>query len=101
MKTPETKPKDLSPSPIKIKDFFTNPLHKIKQPAFTEIGFTHATLNTFVKTFTHRHNSRFINMASIKAYIKSFTNNNPKLMLMYEDFFTKNFIQKEEGLIET
>lgn len=50
-----------SPSPIKVKDYFTNPLHKIKQPAFTEVGFTVSALNTFVKNFTYRNNSKYIN----------------------------------------
>ena len=36
MKSPKSKEKrNKTPSPIKVKDFFTNPLHKIKQPAFT------------------------------------------------------------------
>ena len=80
-----------TPSPIKVKDYFTNPLHKIKQPAFTEVGFTTTALNTFVKNFTNRHNSQYISLTSIKSFIKSFSNdyiyaanNNPKLMLMYE-----------------
>lgn len=32
---PKEKDKSTAPSPIKVKDYFTNPLHKIKQPAFT------------------------------------------------------------------
>ena len=72
-RSPELKTKDSSPSPIKVKDYFANPLHKIKQPAFTEIGFTHSTLNTFVKTFTNRYNNKYIDLASVKAYIKSFS----------------------------
>lgn len=74
MKSPKSKEKrNKTPSPIKVKDFFTNPLHKIKQPAFTQIGFTSGTLNTFVKSFTYRENSNYINMSAIKSYIKSFS----------------------------
>jgi hypothetical protein len=54
------------PSPIKIKDFFTNPTHKIKQQSFVEVGFNQTTLNTFVKSFTNRHNNRFISFTAIK-----------------------------------
>ena len=62
------------PSPIRVKDYFTNPLHKIKQPAFTEVGFTTTALNTFVKNFTNRHQSQYISLTAIKAFIKSFSN---------------------------
>ena len=72
--SPELKARDSSPSPIKVKDYFTNPLHKIKQPAFTEVGFTHSALNTFVKTFTNRSNNKYINLSAVKNYIKSFSN---------------------------
>lgn len=53
-------------SPIKVKDFFANPIHKIKQPAFVQVGFNESTLNTFVKTFTNRYSSRYISYIAIK-----------------------------------
>lgn len=66
-----------------------------------------ATLHTFVKNFTNRNNSKYINFQEIKSYIKKFSkfwviflaNNNGKLMQMYEDFFMKNFKIKD-GLID-
>jgi hypothetical protein len=60
-------------SPIKVKDYFTNPIHKIKQPAFVGVGFTQSTLNTFVKTFTNRYSNRYISYSAIKEFIKSFS----------------------------
>ena len=53
-------------SPIKIKDYFTNPIHRISQPAFVEVSFNPQTLNTFVKTFTNRYNSRYISYQAIQ-----------------------------------
>lgn len=35
MKTNSPDLKEKTSSPIKVKDYFTNPLHKIRQPAFT------------------------------------------------------------------
>lgn len=81
----------LSPSPIKIKEYFTNPLHKIKQPSFIETGFNEAHLNTFVKTFANKSDPNLISISAIRKFIQSFTNGNPKLMHTYEDFFLKNF----------
>ena len=83
--------KKSQPSPIKIKDYFTNPLHKIKQPSFLETGFNQSHLNTFVKAFTNKNDPNYISMSSIKKFIQSFTNGNPRLMQTYEDFFIKNF----------
>jgi hypothetical protein len=60
-------------SPIKVKDFFANPIHKIKQPAFVSVGFNQSTLNTFVKNFTNRYSNRYISYAAIKEFIKSFS----------------------------
>ena len=71
---PKSKEKTTTASPIRVKDYFTNPLHKIKQPAFTEVGFTVSALNTFVKNFTNRTNSKYINFQEIKSYIKKFSN---------------------------
>lgn len=88
------------PSPIKVKDYFTNPLHKIKQPCFVQTGFNQSHLNTFVKAFTNRTNTNYISMASIENFIKKFTNNNPKLMQTYQDFFLKNFKIKDNELID-
>lgn len=51
---------------MKIKDYFTNPIHRIRQPAFVAVGFTQSTLNNFVKTFTNRHSSRYISFAAIR-----------------------------------
>lgn len=65
--------RDKTPSPIKVKDYFTNPLHKIKQPAFTEVGFTVPALNTFVKNFTNRQNSKYVSLHTIKDFIKKFS----------------------------
>lgn len=53
-------------SPIKVKDYFANPIHRIKQPAFVEVGFNQSTLNTFVKKFTNRLSGRYINYLLIK-----------------------------------
>jgi hypothetical protein len=72
------------PSPIKVKDYFTNPLHKIKQPNFVQTGFNQSHLNTFVKAFTNRSNNNYISITAIKSFIKNFTNNNPKLIQTYE-----------------
>ena len=71
--SPERKVRDSSPSPVRVKDYFTNPLHRIKQPAFVEIGFSEVALNTFVKTFTNRHNNRLINLAAVKEFIRNFS----------------------------
>jgi len=70
-------------SPIKIKDYFTNPLHKIKQPSFLETGFNDSHLNSFVKGFTNRNDPSFISISAIKKFIQSFTNANPRLMQTY------------------
>lgn len=78
-------------SPIKIKDYFTNPLHKIKQPSFLETGFNESHLNTFVKAFVNKNDPNYISITSVKKFIQSFTNGNPRLMKTYEDFFLKNF----------
>ena len=72
-KSPSTSREKSSPSPIKVKDFFTNPLHKIKQPAFVEVGFNHTTLSTFIKAFTCKYNTRYLSLTSIKAFIKKFS----------------------------
>lgn len=61
-------------SPIKVKDYFTNPLHKIKQSAFTEVSFSVPALSTFVRHFTYKNNSKYINLADIQEYIKKFSN---------------------------
>jgi len=53
-------------SPIKIKDYFANPIHRIRQPAFVGVGFTQSTLNTFVKAFTNRYSSRYISFTAIR-----------------------------------
>ncbi len=63
-----------SDSPMKVKDYFANPAHKIKQPAFVEVGFNQSTLNTFVKNFTNRYSNRYISYSAIKEFIKSFSN---------------------------
>jgi hypothetical protein len=61
-------------SPLKVKDYFTNPTHRIRQQAFVEVGFTQTHLNTFVKAFTNRYHSRFISFSSIREFIASFSN---------------------------
>lgn len=60
-------------SPMKVKDYFTNPIHKIKQSSFLEVGFTQEHLNTFVKAFTNRFNSRYISFATIREFISTFS----------------------------
>jgi signal recognition particle receptor subunit beta len=62
-----------SDSPMKVKDYFANPVHKIKQPAFVEVGFNQSTLNTFVNNFTNRYSNRYISYSAIKQFIKSFS----------------------------
>jgi len=51
---------------MKVKDYFTNPIHKIRQPSFLDVGFTQEHLNTFVKAFTNRFNSRYISFTALK-----------------------------------
>lgn len=53
-------------SPLKVKDYFANPIHRIRQPAFVEVGFSQSHLNTFVKTFTNRYHSRYISYLTIR-----------------------------------
>jgi hypothetical protein len=53
-------------SPMKIKDYFANPLHRIRQSTFLEVEFTQEHLNTFVKTFTNRNSSRYISFVDIR-----------------------------------
>lgn len=49
-----------------MKDYFTNPIHRIKQRAFVEVGLGEGALNTFVKNFTNRNNPRYISYAAIR-----------------------------------
>ena len=63
-----------SPSPIKVKDYFINPTHRIKQNSFVEVGLGEGALNTFVKNFTNRHNPRYISYTAIHEFIVSFSN---------------------------
>lgn len=58
---------------MKVKDYFANPIHKIRQSAFIDVGFTQSTLNTFVKNFTNRYSNRYISYSAIKEFIKSFS----------------------------
>jgi len=53
-------------SPIKVKDYFANPMNRIRQPAFVEIGYSDQALNTFVKSFTNRYNGRYISFSAIR-----------------------------------
>lgn len=72
--TSRTSPdRPLQTSPIKVKDYFTNPLHRIKQSSFTEVSFTVSALNTFVRNFSHKANPKFISLHEIQQYVKKFS----------------------------
>ena len=60
-------------SPMKVKDYFANPMHRIRQPAFVGVDFTQSHLNTFIKSFTNRFNSRYISFTAIREFITSFS----------------------------
>ena len=60
-------------SPLKVKDYFTNPIHRIRQSTFLEVGFTQEHLNTFVKAFTNRFNSRCLSFTAIQEFISTFS----------------------------
>lgn len=60
-------------SPLKVKDYFANPMHRIRQTSFLEVGLTEDQLNTFVKTFTNRSNSRYISFEAVCDFITTFS----------------------------